>query len=42
MIGNKIPDKITSLENKIPQNSSETVTNEVENIWFDREIHKER
>ena len=30
------------LQRTLPQNSSETVTNEVKNIRLDREIHRER
>ena len=40
MIGNKIANKITKMSRNTPQNSSETVAKEAENI--DREISKER
>ena len=42
MIGNKITDKITKFLRTLPQNSPETITNEAENIGFDREIPKEK
>ena len=42
MIGNKIANKITKMSRNTPQNSSETVTKEAENIGLDREISKER
>ena len=42
LIGNRIADKITKVSRASPQNSSETVTNEVENIEHEREISKER
>ena len=37
---NKIPDKITKVWRSSPQNSSETVESETENIGFNREIPK--
>ena len=42
LIGNRIADKIAKVSRASPQNSSETVTNEVENIEHEREISKER
>ena len=42
MTGNKIVDKIAKVSRTLPQNISETVTNDAENIEFDREIRKER
>ena len=42
LIGNKIPDKITKVWRTSPQNNSDTVTNEEENIGFDREKPKQR
>ena len=42
LIGNRIADKITKVSRASPQNSSETVTNEVEKIEHEREISKER
>ena len=42
MTGNKIVDKIAKVSRTFPQNISETVTNDAENIEFDREIRKER
>ena len=42
LIGNKIADKIAKVSRTLPQNSSETVTNEGENIEHDRKISKER
>ena len=42
LIGNRIADKITKVSRASPQNSSETVTNEVKNIEHEREISKER
>ena len=42
LIGNKIVDKVTKVSRTSPQNSSETVTNETENIRLDRDIPKER
>ena len=40
-IENKIADKITMLSRTLAQNTSETVTNEIENMEFDRVIPKE-
>ena len=37
---NKIPDKITKVWRSSPQNSSETVESETEDIGFNREIPK--
>ena len=42
MIGNKIADKITKVLRTSPQNNSDTVTDEEENIRFERKISKER
>ena len=42
MIGNKIADKMTKVSKTLPNNSSETVTNETENVEQDKEIPKER
>ena len=42
LIGNRIADKITKVSRASPQNSSETVTNEEENIEHEREISNER
>ena len=42
LIDSKIADKITKVSRTSPQNSSETVTNEAENIGLDREILTER
>ena len=36
IIGNKIADKTTKASKSLPQNSSETVETETENIGFDR------
>ena len=41
LISNKITDKIKQVSRASPQNSSEAVKNEAENIWLDREIIKE-
>ena len=41
-IGNKITDKITKVSKISPQNNSEIVTNEKENIGLDREILTEK
>ena len=38
LAGNKIADKITKASRNSPENSSEAVENETENIGFDREI----
>ena len=40
LIGNESADKITKVWIKSPQNSSETVTNETENLGRNREILK--
>ena len=37
LAGNKIADKITKVQRNLPQNSSETIANETENIEVDRE-----
>ena len=42
MIGNKIADKITKVSRTSPQNNSDTVTNEAENIRLERKISKKR
>ena len=42
LIANKIADRITKVSRTSPQNSSETVESEAENIGFDRVIPKER
>ena len=42
MIGNKTVDKITKVCRTSPQNNSETVAYEIENIEHDKEIPKER
>ena len=42
LIGNKIANKITKVSRTLPQNNSETITNETENIGLDREIPKEK
>ena len=42
LIGNKIADKITNVSRNLPQNSSETVIWETENIGLNREIPKKR
>ena len=41
MVGNKIADIITKVSRGLPQNNSETDTNEAENISLDREIPRE-
>ena len=41
-IGNKTADKITKIFRSLPQNSSETDTNETVNIEIVREIPKQR
>ena len=40
LIGSKIADKIIKVSITSPQNTSETVTNETENIGLDRKIEK--
>ena len=42
LMWNKIADKVTKVWKTLPQINSETVANEAENIWIDREIPKER
>ena len=42
MIGNKIANKITEASSTSRQNSSETGTNETENIEQDKEVLKKR
>ena len=42
LIGNKIANKITKASRTLPQNNSETVTNEDENTGLHRKIPKER
>ena len=42
LIGDKIADKITKVWRTSPQNNWDTVTNEEENIGFDKEIPKQR
>ena len=42
LIDNKISDNITKVSRSSPQNSSEAVKRETENVGFDREIPKER
>ena len=42
MIGNKIADKNTKVSRILPQNNSETITNETQNIKHDKEMPKER
>ena len=42
LIGNGIADKITRFSKILRQNSSETSTNEIENIDSDKKIRKER
>ena len=42
LTGNKIADKITEVSRTSPQNSSEIVTNETENIGVDRKRPKKR
>ena len=42
MIGNKLSDKITKETKNSPQNSSNTIESEIENIQFDGEIPTER
>ena len=37
LIDNKVADKITKVLRTLPQNSSKTVTNEIENIEHDKE-----
>ena len=41
LIGYKIADKITKASRTSPQNNSEAVANEEENIGFDREMPRE-
>ena len=41
MTGNKIANKITEISRTSTQNSSDTVTNETENIGHDNKIPKE-
>ena len=42
LIGNKIADKITKISRSLPQNNSEMIRNETENIKHDKVIPKER
>ena len=42
LTGNKIADKIIKVSKITPQNNSETVERETENIRFDRKIPKKR
>ena len=42
LIGNKIANTITKASRTSPQNSSETVESETENIGINRKMHKER
>ena len=42
MIGNKIADKVTKVSRTSRKYSSDTVTNERENVGHDKIIHKER
>ena len=42
LIGNKFADKITKMPRISPQNSSETIANEAENIEHEKEIPKRR
>ena len=42
LIGNKIADKITKISRSSPQNNSEMIRNETENIKHDKVIPKER
>ena len=42
LTGNKIADKITEVSRTSPQNSSEIVTNETENIGLDRKRPKKK
>ena len=42
LISNKTANRITKASRTSPQNNSETVTNEAENIELDKEIPKER
>ena len=42
LIGNEVSGKITKISRSSPQNSSETVESETENIGFDTETPKER
>ena len=42
LIANKITNEITKVSRNSPQNTSETVTDEAENVEHNREIPKER
>ena len=42
MIGNKIADKITKVPRSSPENSSETVESEIENIGLNRVLSEQR
>ena len=42
LVDNKIADKIAKASKPSPQNSSETITNEIINIEHDKEMPKER
>ena len=42
LVDNKIADKIPKASKPSPQNSSETITNEIINIEHDKEMPKER